>query len=87
MRQEMALELAKFFKEVGLLNRAEFRLYNGTPYSLREVERIFKNYAVMLYHVGQVKLPEEEKQPIKTSPKPVIRPTRKQKVVKDPLDE
>lgn len=80
--------LAKFFKENGVMDRPEYRASNQVPYSLREVERVFKNYAVMLYEVSQYKLPEAPKMetPV-ASKRPVKRSPKRAKQEEDSLDE
>lgn len=76
MREEMTAALAKFFKENGLLSRPEYRQRKDVPYTLRQVERVFKNFAVMLYQVEQYNImnPKDSEQVAPPVP-PVQTPT------------
>jgi hypothetical protein len=71
------------------MTKVEFRASKAAPYSLRDVERVFKKYSTMLYQVNQVVLaPKEPPKPVikkVTKPKPVV---TKQKIkTEDSLDE
>jgi hypothetical protein len=81
MKEEMLPKLAQFFKDKGLMTRPEFRAAVDTPYTLREIERVFKNYSSMLYQVGQVKLPEAKVEP--ETVKPTVKKVRKIKTTRE----
>lgn len=89
MREEIIATLAKFFKENGLMNSAEYSKNNSVPYTLRDIERTFNDYAEVLYLVSQ-KLAELEK----VEPAPAAPVTNKKSVKRqfkrakeDSLDE
>lgn len=55
-KDEMLVELAKFFTQVGVLDRVQYRTRLDAPYTFREVKRVFKNYASMLRQVKAIKV-------------------------------
>jgi hypothetical protein len=89
MREEIIATLAKFFKENGIMSRSEYIKNSSVPYTLRDIEKKFTDYAEVLHLVNQ-RLAEAEK--VESAPAtPVInkKPVKRQfkRAKEDSLDE
>ena len=72
MKEKMVPVLAEYFKNNGLMSRDEYRNQRNTPFTVKEIERAFSKYHIMVHEVS-----------LYTPPAPVVipKPSVKSKTV------
>lgn len=78
MREEMIATLAQFFKKTGVMSRSEYRKSSTVPYTMRDIEKNFTDYAEVLHLVNK-RLTEEK---VESVPEPSIAPVVNKKPIK-----
>lgn len=89
-REEIILGLVEFFKIKNVMSREEYRKDSSVPYTMRDIEKVFTDYAEVLYLVNQrlistVKVEVPEQPAPAVIKKPVKRNFKRAK--EDSLDE